>query len=68
MNQQLTEMNNYELKQYLSAHRNDAEAFSQALQVALSRREDEAKSYPYPYDMSTEEVVAIFREKLNQKS
>lgn len=65
MNQKLTEMTSAELKQYLSDHRKDDEAFSEALQVLMERNQP-TKRFPPPHTMSPEEVEAIFREKLNQ--
>jgi hypothetical protein len=65
MNKPLSEMTNSELRVYLSQHRNDEEAFSQALEVLISRKKDGFK-YPPPYSMPYEEVEAIFKSKLNQ--
>lgn len=65
MKKSLSDMNNSELRQYLSKHRNDEEAFSQALEVLLGRKKDGFK-YPSPYSMRYEEVEAIFKSKLNQ--
>lgn len=64
MNKPLSEMTNSELRRYLSEHRNDEEAFSQALEVLLNRKKDGFK-YPSPYSMPYEEVEAIFKAKLN---
>lgn len=58
-------MNNTELRHYLSKNRNDETAFSQALEVLLSRKKDGFK-YPATQNMSYEEVEAIFKVKLNQ--
>ena len=65
MKKLISEMTDSELRQYLSEHRNDEEAFSQALEVLLSRKKDGFK-YPYPYSIPYEEVEAIFKSKLNQ--
>jgi predicted CopG family antitoxin len=65
MKKLLSEMTNSELRQYLSEHRNNEEAFSQALEVLLSRKKDGFK-YPSPYSMTYEEVEAIFKSKLNE--
>ncbi|MGK7876887.1 MAG: hypothetical protein AB4426_27435 [Xenococcaceae cyanobacterium] len=65
MKKSLSEMTNSELRRYLSEHRNDEEAFSQALEVLLSRKKDGFK-YPSPYEMPYEEVEGIFKSKLNQ--
>ncbi|MHC5937527.1 DUF6887 family protein [Nostoc sp.] len=63
----LSEMTNTELKQYLSEHRNDQQAFQAALEVLMSRR-NPANGQPYPFDLADPktEVEAIFRKKLNQ--
>jgi hypothetical protein len=62
----LHEMTNAELKQYISAHRNDEEAFRAALEVLLGRRDPNAAYQPYPFDLADPEgeVEAIFIEKL----
>ena len=57
-------MTDSELRQYLSEHRNDEEAFSQALEVLLNRKKDGFK-YPPAYSMPYKEVEAIFKSKLN---
>ena len=67
MTPNLSQMTNTELKQYLSKHRNDEEAFRAALEV-LMRRRDPANRQPYPFDLvnPASEVEAILREKFNQ--
>lgn len=67
MMQNLSQMTNDELKQYLSEHRNDAESFRSALEVLLSRR-NPAHRQPYPFDLSDpeREVESILREKFDQ--
>ncbi|GFE71715.1 hypothetical protein [Chroococcus sp. FPU101] len=65
MKKSLSEMNNAELRQYLSKNRNDETAFSQALEILLSRKKDGFK-YPAPQSMTYEEVEAIFKLKLNE--
>jgi hypothetical protein len=67
MKKSLSEMTNAELRQYLSQHRNDETAFSQALEVLLSRKKNGFK-YPAPQSMSYEELEAIFQEKLERDS
>jgi len=66
--QNLTQMTTPELKQYLSEHRNDEEAFRAALQVLISRRDPNTPRQPYPFDLENPEsqVEAILREKLEQ--
>lgn len=64
----LHQMTNAELKQYISVHRNDDDAFRAALEVLMSRRDPNAPSQPYPFDLSDPEaeVTAILMEKLKQ--
>lgn len=57
------QMSRYDLKKYIRSHPTDDEAIRE---LFVNRRNPNAKRYPYPYDMSPEEVEAIFREKLNQ--
>jgi hypothetical protein len=68
MSQNLHEMTNSQLKQYISVHRNEDEAFRAALQVLMDRRDPNAPSYSCPSDFSDPEgeVRAIFLEKLKQ--
>jgi predicted CopG family antitoxin len=63
MNKSFSEMTNPELNRYLSEHRNDEKAFSQALEVLLSRKKD---GFKYHYNMPSEEAEAIFKAKINQ--
>ncbi|NES69535.1 MAG: hypothetical protein F6K24_32090 [Okeania sp. SIO2D1] len=66
MKKLLLQMNNTELRQYLSENRNDEEKFSQALELLMSRKTENFK-YPPPSEMDREEIEAIFQAKLNQK-
>jgi hypothetical protein len=68
MTQDLNQMTNIELKQYISAHRNEDQAFRAALQVLMSRRDPNAPYQPYPFDLRNPEgeVQAIFTEKLRK--
>ncbi|PSB24632.1 DUF6887 family protein [Stenomitos frigidus] len=68
MTQDLNQLTNAELKRYLSEHRNNDDAFHDALQVLMSRRDPNAPRYPYPYDMvdPEREVEAIFRARIRQ--
>lgn len=68
MTQDLHQMTNAELKQYISAHRNDDQAFRAALEVLMSRRDPNAPYQPYPFDLSDPEaeVQAIFTAKLKK--
>jgi hypothetical protein len=65
MMQNLDQMTTPELKQYLSEHRNDEEAFRAGLQVLMSRCDPNAPRQPYPFDLDDpeSEVEAILREK-----
>jgi hypothetical protein len=45
MTQNLHEMTTSELKQYISEHRNNEEAFREALQVLLSRQDPNTPRY-----------------------
>lgn len=67
MTSNLHKMTNAELKQHLSQHRNDDEAFGAALEVLMSRRDPDANYQPYPFDLANPEaeVEAILRKKLN---
>lgn len=65
MNNAFLQMSDAELRQYMSEHRNDEEAFSQALEVLMERKKYSFK-YPPPQQMSKEEIEAIFKSKLNQ--
>ena len=66
MKQNFEQMTNAELKQYLSAHRNDEEAFRAALQVLIGRCDPNTRQ-PYPFKLANpeSEVEALLREKLN---
>ncbi|MFB8791856.1 MAG: hypothetical protein U7123_24175 [Potamolinea sp.] len=68
MTPNLQQMTNAELKQYISAHRNDEEAFRAALEVLISRRDPNAAYQPYPFDLADPEgeVKAILMEKIQQ--
>lgn len=68
MTANLKEMTNAELKQHISEHRNDEEAFHAALQELMSRRDPNAPFYPCPIDFADpeNEMEAIFKEKLEQ--
>ena len=68
MTQDLHQMTNAELKQYISAHRNEDRAFRAALEVVMSRRDPNAPYQPYPFDLSDPEgeVRVIFIEKLKK--
>jgi hypothetical protein len=68
MTQDLHQMTNTELKQYISAHRNEDQAFRAALELPMSRRDPNAPYQPYPFDLSDPEgeVQAIFAEKLRR--
>lgn len=59
----LREMSDAELKQYLSAHRNDDVAFSEALGELMSRNRDTVR---YPANLPLEEIERIIKEKLDR--
>jgi hypothetical protein len=65
MTPNLFQMTNVELKRYISANRNDSEAFQAAMEVLMSRR-NPANRQPYPFELANLEleVEAILREKL----
>lgn len=62
------QMTNAELKQYISVHRNNDDAFRAALAELMSRRDPNAPFQPYPFDLSDPEaeVTAILIEKFKQ--
>ncbi|MEM9538088.1 MAG: hypothetical protein AAGA60_01105 [Cyanobacteria bacterium P01_E01_bin.42] len=62
MTRDLTTLSNSELKKYIKVHRNDNEAFHEALKVLISR--SSGQKYPAPFEMPKEEVEAIFRDKI----
>lgn len=68
MTENLHQMTNAQLKQYLSEHRNDEEAFRAGLEVLMSRRATNATYHPYPFNLADPEgeVKAILVEKINQ--
>ncbi|GBF82358.1 DUF6887 family protein [Aphanothece sacrum] len=66
MKKQLSDMNNTELRQYLSEHRHDEEAFSQALEILLDRKKNLFK-YPPPSQMNYQEIENIFKAGLNKE-
>jgi len=68
MTQNLHQMTNTELKQYISKHRNDGEAFRAALEVLISLRDPDAAYQPYPFDLADPEgeVEAILMNKIKQ--
>jgi len=64
MKQELLTMSNQELRQYLSTHRKDEDAFSEALEVLMSRKKDAIK-YPAISENNYQELQEIFKSKLN---
>ncbi|MEG4963090.1 MULTISPECIES: DUF6887 family protein [unclassified Microcoleus] len=67
MTQNLHLMTNAELKHYLSEHRNNGEEFRLALQVLLDRRDTNAASQPYPFELADpeSEVTAMLTDKID---
>lgn len=59
----LKEMSIAELKEYLSVHRDDDEAFSEALGELISRNFGAVR---YPANLSLVEMERILTQKLNQ--
>ena len=57
------EMTRKELKKYVLSHPTDDEAIRE---LFINRRNPNAKIDPYPYEMSYEEVEAIFKSKINK--
>jgi|688.fasta_scaffold881140_1 hypothetical protein len=66
MNKPLSDMNNTELRQYLSQNRHDEQAFSQALEILLDRKKNLFK-YPPPSQMNYQEIEDIFKKEINPK-
>ena len=64
MTKNLTQMTNTELKQYLSATRNDDEKFSAALKELMSRRDKDASWFPF--EQSPSEVESLIKNKVAQ--
>ncbi len=62
----LGQMNNTQLKQYISQHRNDDEKFSQALAILISRRDPNATRYSG--NMTLEEIEKVIKDKLDRAS
>lgn len=59
----LKEMTNAELKQFLSANRNNDEPFSEALSELLNRNSGAQR---YPANMPPEEIEQVIREHLDK--
>ncbi len=55
------QMTRKELKKYVLSHPNDDEAIRE---LFIKRRSPNAKIYPFPYEMSEEEVAKIFNDQL----
>ncbi len=55
-----TRMTRKELKTYIRQNPTDDEAIRE---LFVNRRSPNAKAYPYPYDMTKEELDNIFRPK-----
>lgn len=65
MSKNLQNLTNSELKSYIKAHRNDESACHEALKILMSRRSE--NTVKYAYDMTDEEMEALFQEKLHSK-
>jgi hypothetical protein len=59
--QNFNQMTRKELKKYVLSHPNDDEAIRE---LFIKRRSPNAKIYPFPYEMSEEEVAKIFNDNL----
>ncbi len=57
-----TKMTRQELKAYIRQHPTDDEAIRE---LFINRRSPHAKTYPFPYNMTKEELTDIFRPKNN---
>ncbi|MCT7978829.1 DUF6887 family protein [Laspinema olomoucense] len=66
MSENLENLTTSELKVYIKAHRNDESACHAALKILMSRRSENTAKYAY--DLTDEEMEAIFQEKLQSKS
>ncbi|MEL6469237.1 MAG: hypothetical protein AAFQ74_05880 [Cyanobacteria bacterium J06623_4] len=68
MNSELSKLTNDELKAYISAHRNDEQLASAALELLLSRQDPNAPVYPYDFGLngSGEDLRAVLAEKLKE--
>ena len=55
-----TKMTRKELKTYIRQHPTDDEAIRE---LFINRRSPNAKTYPFPYHMTKEELTEIFRPK-----
>jgi hypothetical protein len=65
MNEQLEAMTDKQLRQYLSTHRDDENAFSQALEILMNRKKNPFQ-YPPVSQVNYQEFENIFKTKLNQ--
>ena len=63
MKQELSKMSNTQLRQYLSEHRQDEKAFSQALEILISRKKSPFE-YPPVSQMNYQEVEQMLQAKL----
>lgn len=65
MSENLQNLTNSELKVYIKAHRNDESACHEALKILMSRRSENTPKYAY--DITDEEMKALFVEKLRSE-
>lgn len=65
MSENLQNLTNSELKAYMKAHRNDETACHEALKILMSRRSETTAKYAY--NITDEEMKALFKEKLRSK-
>ncbi|WP_254564935.1 DUF6887 family protein [Oscillatoria sp. HE19RPO] len=65
MSKNLENLTNRELKAYIKAHWNDESACHAALKILMSRRSENTAKYAY--DITDEEMKALFVEKIQSK-
>jgi hypothetical protein len=59
-----TQMTRKELKTYIRQHPTNDEAIRE---LFINRRHPDTKTYPFPYDMTKEELAEIFRPKTSNQ-
>jgi hypothetical protein len=59
-----SQLTRQELKAYIRQHASDDEAIRE---LFVNRRHPDAKVYPFPYDMTEEELAEVFRPKTSNQ-
>ena len=59
-----SQLTRQELKAYIRQHPSDEEAIRE---LFINRRHPDAKVYPFPYDMTKEELTEVFRHKTSNQ-